>query len=73
MTLTIEDEWLVEKTVVGEHKISWKVVGPVISHENYFFILVNKVAALVINRNQVVSGNLDSFKEKIMEKALIKE
>lgn len=73
ITLRIEGDALVERTAVGEQKTKWEVVGPVISHENYVFICVNTVGAAVINRNQVVTGNIDQFKERIKEKALIKE
>jgi len=73
MILRIEEDGLVEKTPVGEQKTSWEVVGPVISHENYVFICVNTVGAAVINRNQVLTGNIDQFEAKIKEKALIKE
>jgi hypothetical protein len=72
VTLRIEEDGLVEKTAVGEHRTSWEVIGPVISHENYIFISVNTVAAEVINRNRIVKGNLDQFKEKIEKKALVK-
>jgi len=73
ITLRIEEDALVERTAVGEQKTKWEAVGPVISHENYVFIFVNTVGAAIINRNQVVTGNIDQFKEKVKEKALIKE
>jgi hypothetical protein len=72
VTLRIEEDGLVSKTAVGEHRGSWEVVGPIISHENYIFISVNRVAAEIINRNRIVRGNLDQFKEKIEKKALVK-
>jgi hypothetical protein len=73
ITLKIKEDGLVDRTAVGESKINWVAVGPVISHENYVFICVNRVGAEVINRNQIVTGNIDKFKAKIEEKALIRE
>ncbi len=73
ITLRIEEDALLERTAVGEQKIKWDAVGPVITHENYVFVFVSGVGAAVINRNQVVTGNIDKFKEKVKEKALIKE
>jgi hypothetical protein len=73
ITLRIEEDALVERTAVGEQKTKWEAVGPVTSQENYVFIFVNTVGAAVINRNQVVTGNIDQFKEKVKEKAFIKE
>jgi hypothetical protein len=64
VTLRVEEDGLVSKTGVEERKTSWEVIGPVISHENFIFIHVNTVAAEVIN--------LDQFKEKVEEKALVK-
>ncbi len=73
ITLRIEDDALVERTTVGEQKIKWEAVGPVISHENYVFISVNRVGAAILNKDRLITGNIDQFKEKVKEKALIKE
>lgn len=60
-SLTIEPEFLQEKSPGGKHKTPWKQMLRVEKHKDYVFIFVDIDAAIVIPRATVTKGDLKAF------------
>lgn len=60
-SLTIEPEFLQEKSPGGKHKTAWKDMLRVENHKNYVFMYVDIDAAIVIPRATVKKGDLKAF------------
>jgi len=60
-TLTIEPEFLQEKSPGGKHKTPWSELLRVEKHKDYVFIYVAIDAAIVIPRETVKKGDLKAF------------
>ena len=59
--LTIEPEFLLEKSPGGKHKTPWKEMLRVERHKDYIYIYVAIDAAIVIPRETVTKGDLKAF------------
>ncbi|NBV75835.1 MAG: YcxB family protein [Methylococcaceae bacterium] len=60
-TLTIEPEFLLEKSPGGKHKTLWKEMLRVERHKDYIYLYVAIDAAIVIPRETVTKGDLKAF------------
>jgi hypothetical protein len=64
-SLTIEPEFLQEKSPGGKHKTPWKEMLRVERHKDYVYIYVDIDAAIVIPRETVTKGDLKPFSKQI--------
>ena len=64
-TLTIEPEFLQEKSPGGKHKTPWKEMLRVEKHKDYVYIYVDIDAAIVIPRETVTKGDLKAFAKQV--------
>lgn len=63
-TLTIEPEFLQEKSPGGKHKTPWQDMLRVERHKDYVYIYVDINAAIVIPRATVAKGDLKAFSKQ---------
>ncbi len=63
--LTIEPEFLQEKSPGGKHKTAWREMLRVERHKEYVFIYVDIDAAIVIPRETVKKGDLKAFAKQV--------
>lgn len=63
--LTIEPEFLQERSPGGKHKTPWTDMLRVENHREYVFIYVAIDAAIVIPRETVIKGDLKAFAKQV--------
>jgi hypothetical protein len=63
--LTIEPEFLQEKSPGGKHNTPWKEMLRVEKHKEYVYIYIDIDAAIVIPRATVVRGDLKVFSKQV--------
>jgi hypothetical protein len=64
-SLTIEPEFLQEKSPGGKHKTPWKEMLRVEKHKDYVYIYIDIDAAIVIPRETVTKGDLKAFSKQV--------
>ncbi|MDD1621619.1 MAG: YcxB family protein [Methylococcaceae bacterium] len=64
-SLTIEPEYLQEKSPGGKHKTPWSEMLRVEKHKDYVYIYVAIDAAIVIPRETVKKGDLKAFAKQV--------
>jgi YcxB-like protein len=64
-TLTIEPEYLLEKSPGGKHKTPWSEMLRVERHRGHVYIYVSLDAAIVIPRETVTKGDLKAFAKQV--------
>jgi hypothetical protein len=67
-TMEITEEGIIEKTEFNERTDYWKSITGIKTDNDRTYIFIGPINAHVINRNEILSGDLNAFVEEINNK-----